>query len=62
MSKIIPYEIPGGTVIKEFKRDPKGKPQPFIKANDWKGDRKKLKERAEKIGADLDKEEKRRNP
>jgi len=48
MVKTIPFESEGGPEITDFKTDPKGKSKKVIKAKDWKGDSKKLKEQAEK--------------
>lgn len=48
MTKIIAYEMDERTQITDFRRSPKGKRERVVKWKDWKGDRKKLKEEAEK--------------
>jgi len=52
MTKIIAYETPG-VEITEFRRRPGGKKEKVIKYKDWKGDPKKLRREAEKIGAGM---------
>ena len=48
MTKVIPVEVEGEPEITDFKTDPKGKSKKVIKAKDWKGDPKKLREQADK--------------